>query len=362
MAARRFTTVEKRFRTDDALRTSYVQFMDEYQQLGYMQEVKTRVALPQFFLPHHAIHRPDSSTTKIRVVYDGSAKSSNQLSLNDLMLTGLTVQPSMLCIVINSRFHRFVMKADVEKMYCQALVHPDDRLLQQVAWRRKESEPLKTYCSNTITYGTSCAPYLGTRVLNQLADDEGHDFPLAAFIDKKDFYVDDVLTGADSIETLVNTSTQLDDLLKRGGFNLRKWSANHPSILEHFPDELKENQPYLELDHTSSIKTLGLLWSPENDDFAFKVPDLPQLQRVTIRIVLSEMSQLFDPLGLIGPVVASAKMFVQRLWQEQLNWDDGLPETLQSWWLSFRESVGVIRDLRLPRCTDQESSVNSCSI
>ncbi|XP_065082351.1 uncharacterized protein LOC135704776 [Ochlerotatus camptorhynchus] len=146
MAARRFTAVEKRFRTDDALRTSYVEFMDEYQQLGHMEEVKTRVVLPQFFLPHHAIHRPDSSTTKIRVVFDGSAKSSNQLSLNDLLLTGPTIQPSMLCIVINSRFHRFVMKADVEKMYRQVLVHPDDRPLQQVAWRRKESEPLKTYC------------------------------------------------------------------------------------------------------------------------------------------------------------------------------------------------------------------------
>ncbi|XP_065083392.1 uncharacterized protein LOC135705547 [Ochlerotatus camptorhynchus] len=196
-----------------------------------MEEVKTRVALPQFFLPHHAIHRPDSSTTKIRVVFDGSAKSSNQLALNDLLLTGPTVQPSMLCIVINSRFHRFVMKADVEKMYRQALVHPDDRLLQQIAWRRKDSEPLKTYCLNTVTYGTSCAPYLATRVLNQLADDEGHDFPLVASIVKKDFYVDDVLTGADNIETLVDTSTQLDDLLKRGGFNLRKWSANHPSTV-----------------------------------------------------------------------------------------------------------------------------------
>lgn len=79
----------------------------------------------------------------------------------------------MLCIVVNARFHRFVMKADVEKMFRQIIVHPDDRNLQQIVWRRNECEPLKIYRLNTVTYGTSCAPYLSTHVLNQLADDEG---------------------------------------------------------------------------------------------------------------------------------------------------------------------------------------------
>ncbi|XP_065094610.1 uncharacterized protein LOC135715141 [Ochlerotatus camptorhynchus] len=355
-AARRFSALERRFRSDETLYKSYTDFMEEYERLGHMEEVKTRVALPQYFLPHHAVHRPDSSTTKIRVVFDGSAKSSNQLSLNDLLLTGPTVQPSMLCIVVNSRFHRFVMKADVEKMFRQALVHPDDRLLQQVAWRRNESEPLKTYSLNTVTYGTSCAPYLATRVLNQLADDEGHDFPLAAPIVKKDFYVDDVLTGSESIEALVKTSIQLTELLKRDGFNLRKWSANHPSILEHFPEELKEHQLPLELDRSASIKALGLLWFPKEDVFGFKVPDFPALPHVTKRLVLSEMSQLFDPLGLVGPVVASAKMFVQRLWQEKLSWDEKLPDILQSWWLSFRAAIGIVRNLRVPRWVFEESA------
>ncbi|XP_062556914.1 uncharacterized protein LOC134221744 [Armigeres subalbatus] len=349
IAARRFSAVERRFRSDETLRKSYADFMEEYERLGHMEEVMTRVALPQYFLPHHAILRPDSSTTKIRVVFDGSSKSSNQLSLNDLLLTGPTVQPPMICTIINSRFHRFVMKADAEKMFRQILVHPEHRNLQQIAWRQEECKPLKIYRLNTVTYGTSCAPYLSTRVLNQLADDEGNDFPLAASIVKNDFYVDDLLTGANTIEALVEASTQLDGLLKRGGFTLRKWSSNHPSILAHLPESLKEDQTSLELDRSDSIKTLGLLWFPVADEFGFKVPDLPPLQHVTKRIVLSEMSQLFDPLGLIGPVVASAKMFVQQLWQEKLTWDEELPETLRSWWLSFRASTNIIRDLRVPR-------------
>lgn len=349
IAARRFTAVERRFRADESLRSSYVQFMEKYQQLGHMEEVKTRVALPQYFLPHHAIHRPDSSTTKTRVVFDGSCKSSNHLSLNDLLLTGPTVQPTLLSIVLNFRLHRYVMTADIEKMYRQVLVHPDDRPLQQILWRTQESEPLKPFQMNTVTYGTSCAPFLATRALNQLADDDGKEFPLAAPIVKQDFYVDDLLTGADSIEELVQISQQLTDLLNGGGFPLRKWSANHPAILEHIPEDRRETQKELELDQSPTIKTLGLLWFPNEDLFGFKVPKLPVLEKVTKRIALSEMSQLFDPLGLVGPIVASAKMFVQQLWQENLNWDDELPEKLKNWWLSFRASIDEVRNLRVPR-------------
>lgn len=349
MAARRLAAVEKRFRTNEALRFSYVQFMEEYEQLGHMEEVKARGALPQFFLLHHAVHRPDSVTTKIRVVFDGSAKGSNSISLNDLLLCGPTVQPSLQAILLNFRFHRYVMKADIEKMYRQVLTHPLDRSLLQVVWRKSESEPVKSYQLNTVTYGTSCAPYLATRTLNQLADDDGDMFPLAAPVVKKDFYVDDLLTGADTIEKLVEVNRQLTGLLNKGGFPLRKWSANHPAILAHVPETLQETATELEVDSSATIKTLGLLWYPQEDQFGFKVPDLPTLDKVTKRIALSEVSQLFDPLGLIGPTVASAKMFVQQLWYENLNWDDELPEKLQAWWLSFRASIEEIRKFRVPR-------------
>ncbi|XP_053698608.1 uncharacterized protein LOC128745559 [Sabethes cyaneus] len=350
--------MEKRFRADDSLRSSYVQFMEEYRQLGHMEEVQSRVALPQYFLPHHAIHRPDSSTTKIRVVFDGSAKSSNHVSLNDLLLTGPTVQPTLLSIVLNFRLHRYVMTADIEKMYRQILVHPDDRSLQKILWRKGESDSIKPYQLNTVTYGTSCAPYLATRTLNQLADDDGHAYPLAASVLKHDFYVDDLLTGSDNLDTLLQTNQQLCQLLKQAGFSLRKWSANKSTVLQHIPEKDRETLEVLELDQSPSIKTLGLLWFPSEDLFGFKIPKLPVLGKVTKRIALSEVSQLFDPLGLVGPIVASAKMFVQQLWMEDLNWDDELPERLQSTWLSFRTSINDIKALRVPRWVLGSSTIS----
>ncbi|XP_055623070.1 uncharacterized protein LOC129766528 [Toxorhynchites rutilus septentrionalis] len=323
--------------------------MTEYEQLGHMEEVKTRVAMPQFFLPHHAIHRSDSSTTKTRVVFDGSSKSGSHLSLNDLLLTGPTVQPPLLSIILNFRLHQYVITADIEKMYRQIMVHIDDRPLQQILWRKQESDPIKTYRLNTLTYGTSCAPFLATRKLIQLADDEGADFPMAAASVKKNFYVDDLLVGADSIDSLTKTCEQVDGLLNRAGFSLRKWSANHPSLSRHIPEDRRETQTELELDRAHSIKALGLLWFPVEDELGFKVPEFPLLTKVTKRTALSEMSRLFDPLGLIGPIIAKAKMFVQQLWKENLQWDDELPEQLITWWLAYRAKLNNIRKLRVPR-------------
>ncbi|XP_058445362.1 uncharacterized protein LOC131426546 [Malaya genurostris] len=264
----------------------YVSFMEEYRNLGHM-ELSPRAEHFQFVLPHHAIHRPESSTTKTRIEFEATCKGITQLSLNDILLVGPIVQPSLLTIVLNFRSPKFVCIAD-----------PADRKLQQLT---------------TITYGTASAPYLATRVLNELAEDEGAKFPLGASIIREGFYVDDVLTGSDDIDELIESSKQLSQLLELAGFRLRKWCFNKPQIIVHIPDQLKESLPLTEIDRSTTVKTLGLLWSHDSDHFGFKIPHLPKLSTVRKIIVVSEMAQLFDPLGIVGAVILSAKIFVQQL-------------------------------------------------
>ncbi|XP_062704432.1 uncharacterized protein LOC134286776 [Aedes albopictus] len=348
VAQRRFWAIKRKFAANHEFKSEYVKFMEEYAALGHM-ELSPRVEIPQFVLPHHAIFRLDSSTTKTRVVFDATCKGSSQLSLNDVLLVGPIVQPPLLAIVLNWRIPRFVFKADIEKMFRQIWVHPLDHRFLQVLWRTSATQPLQRYQLTTVTYGTSCAPYLATRVLNQLAEDEGHRYPLGAKVILKGFYMDDALSGEDDLETAVETVIQLAELLKLGGFNLRKWSSNDPRILAHLPDELKEFAPETEIDDSGNIKTLGLLWSHVTDEFGFKIPSLPPSIKVSKRVVASEMAQLFDPLGLVGSVVMSAKMFIQKLWAIGIPWDDDLPENLRDWWLRFHEEIPQLADLKIPR-------------
>lgn len=131
-----------------------------------MQKVPDRTqATTTYYLPHHPVLKPTSSSTKLRVVFDASIKSSSGLSLNNILLIGPTVQDDLFAIISRFRLHKYVMTADVTKMYRQILVDDAQTDLQRILWRKQPEDDIKTSRLNTITYGTSSAPYLATRCL-----------------------------------------------------------------------------------------------------------------------------------------------------------------------------------------------------
>ena len=139
-------------------------FMKEYEQLGHMEPVKPQEGKqPCYFLPHHPVFKATSTTTKTRVVLNGGAKTSNGLSLNDILQVGPTVQQDLDSIVLWFRTHQVCFTADITKMYRQSNVHPQERYLQRILWRYSSDEPIQEYNLTTATYGTSSAPYLATR-------------------------------------------------------------------------------------------------------------------------------------------------------------------------------------------------------
>jgi len=122
-----------------------------------------------YFIPHHCVLKPYSSTTKLRVVFDASAPSSTGNSLNNILRVGTTVQSDLLSILLRFRTHCFVFTADVEKMYRQIWVHPQVKGYQLIVWRRSPLDKMRYFHFNTMTYGTACAPYLATKCLQHLA-------------------------------------------------------------------------------------------------------------------------------------------------------------------------------------------------
>ncbi|XP_055589513.1 uncharacterized protein LOC129741756 [Uranotaenia lowii] len=259
-AERRFYLLERKLQATPELKVQYLQFMAEYETLGHMREIndEEQSDTPQYFLPHHAVLRPESTTTKLRTVFDASCKSKSGLSLNDVLLPGPTIQDTLVAIILRFRMFPYVVAADITKMYRQILVDPTDQPLQRILWRQFPDEPLKTYQLLTVTYGTNCAPFLATRVLKQLAEDEATNYPLAAAVVHKGFYMDDVLTGSREVQELKETVKQLDELMKSAGFKLAKWASNCTEVLREIPLQNKREEEELELDHESSVTTLGL--------------------------------------------------------------------------------------------------------
>ncbi|XP_029677734.1 uncharacterized protein LOC115244312 [Formica exsecta] len=302
------------------LATEYREFMSDYQRLGHMRPApiaQTHIN-QQVYLPHHGVIRESSSTTRLRVVFNASSVTSNGTSLNDHLNAGPKLQTDLMSVILQWRRYKYVYSSDIAKMYRQIHIDARDIDYQRILWKSSLSEPLIDYQLLTVTYGMACAPFLALRVLKQLVRDEGQHFPLAVSILSDNIYVDDLLFGADDTTQIRLARDQLNSILYRGGFLLRKWASNSPSLLEDIDiadHGLATKKPLAE---DEQIKILGIGWNPANDIFEFRM-SLADNAPETKRTILSGIARLYDPLGWVTPVTITAKIFMQ-----QLPLDEGL--------------------------------------
>ncbi|XP_034945021.1 uncharacterized protein [Chelonus insularis] len=238
-AMRLLHSLQTKFANDAEYHQLYSSFLKEYEQLGHMIKLPsdTPPKQPSFLLPHHGVKRESSTTTKLRVVFNGSCKTINGQPINELLHSGPKLQLDLFNILIWIRQHRYMFSTDIEKMYRQIQVHPEDWKLQQILW--KDDDKVITFQLTTVTYGLACAPYLALRSVLQLIEDEGKNFPLAIDTMLKGRYVDDIFGGADSIKEAEQKAKQVNNLCMAGGLPLRKWISNNAEILKEVPDEYK---------------------------------------------------------------------------------------------------------------------------
>ncbi|GFW90513.1 integrase_H2C2 domain-containing protein [Trichonephila clavipes] len=209
--------------------------------------------------------------------------------------------------------HKYAFTTDIEKIFCVINIHLEQTCLQRILWKKGIGEPIKTYELTTVTYGTVSAPYLATRTLKHLAMDEANNFPLAAPVVLSDCYMDDILSGSESIEEITSNLQQYD---------------------------------FLESDET---KALGIILNPKLDCFLFRI-EQQRPTSFTKRMVLSTIARIFDPLGLLGPIITWAKIFMQRLWLLELGLSDELPFKEEKEWRQFIDSLEAVNNMSIDRC------------
>lgn len=317
-----FLASEKRLQQQVDKQQHYIDFMSEMLAMGHMK----RSCQAGYFVPHHLISRPSSTTTKHRVVFNASFKSDSGYSLNDMLLVGPTIQDDVFCHLIRWRELPVATTADIEKMYRMIFVRQEDQKFQQVWWRADPSQPLLSYALTTVTYGTASAPFQATRCLKKLAEDEHNEFCDVTNELEKHFYMDDYTSSFCNSSEAARTKHRLSQLLLSGGFNCRKWHSNDPALNS---DEVD----------TNSATVLGVKWNKLEDTIEISFVDMKLHQVITKCTVLSETAQLFDPLGLAAPVVVLAKLFIQKLWLDNLDWTEELPSHLAEEWMTFRDSL-----------------------
>uniref|UniRef100_A0A1B0CT72 DUF5641 domain-containing protein n=2 Tax=Lutzomyia longipalpis TaxID=7200 RepID=A0A1B0CT72_LUTLO len=211
-------------------------------------------------------------------------------------------------------------------------------------YNEHKSHPIQDFRVTRVCFGIASSPFLATRALIQLALDHQSTHPLAAAALLSAFYMDDLLFSCSSLEEALQTKAQLIEVLNSAGFPLTKWSGNHKELLSG--DASEDADTHFE---DTITKTLGLKWNRNLDTFGFVSPISPTENCTTKRQLTSAVARLFDPVGLIGPVIILAKVLIQEVHHHCKNWDDPLPGELIAKWQEFIQTSQSIDQLSIPR-------------
>ncbi|XP_076660083.1 uncharacterized protein LOC143363372 [Halictus rubicundus] len=221
--------------------------------------------------------------------------TNSGIALNDALHTGPKIQDDLLHILLRFRIHRYVLTGDIEKMYRQ--------FLRKILLR--------------------------------------------------DFYVDDVLTGTSTIEEALSLREDLTQILKTARLTIRQWASNDLTLLTGLPEQAINKKLYL--GESSTLKTLGIVWNSSNDSITYAVETCSPPSRSTKRSITSEIAKIYDPLGLLGPVIITAKMLLQRIWTIKVDWDESLPMDIHTEWIRFYNKLPALNNITFPRRTIIES-------
>lgn len=344
-ALRRFLNLEKRLESSDDLRLRYNQAMQDYITRGHMVKVADGdLGLPGYYIPHLGVFK-DSSSTPLRIVFDAGAKTDNFVSLNDILYTGPKLQSDVVAVLLNFRLFEVAMTADIRQMYRMINVCEEHRQFQRLLWRFSSDDPLSTYELTTVVFGLNSSPFLALRTVRQLATDEIDSFPEASRAVFHDMYMDDYVTSVPKLDRAIALFQQMVGLFRSGGFSLVKWSSNSQDLLSEIPEDLRSTEMVQFCSQT--LRILGLQWNPHLDVLSFQIS--PPDTQFTKRKILSAIARIYDPLGILSPVVLYAKLLMKELWELKIDWDDIVPPEIFRDWDIFCREFPILCDFSIPR-------------
>ena len=323
------------------------------------------------YLPHLAALNPRSETTPVRIVFDASRVQGGGPSLNQILAKGPDNFINILAGVILSFWNgREAAKGDVRKMYNCVQLTQEDAYVQCFLWRSLDTtrEP-DTYQVTVNNIGVKPAGVIAALALQNSSSMHRDKFPETARQLADESYVDDLSITAPNKQVLKTRTCKADLILKHAAMKVKKWTYSGDDLsmdVGNLVQVVAHQSPEGE-------RMLGVLWEPVRDVFKFTVkinlsplknkarlgPDLSKQElltnpprTVTRRQFYSQVQSLFDPIGLLAPILLKAKLLLRRTWEGEctkLSWDDPLPGSLVKDMISYFVELFDLEDIEFSR-------------
>ena len=344
--------------------TDYKTTINDMIKKGYAERVPEEELDGQpgrtWYIPHHGVCHPKKN--KLRVVYDCAA-SYKGVSLNKELLQGPDLTSSLHGVIMRFRKEPIALMGDIEAMFHQVMIPRKDRDLLRFLWWQDSSieRPIEEYRMCVHPFGATSSPAIANFALKRTAETArshyGHEV-----IDTMlhNFYVDDCLRSVPTEAEAIRLVKDLKDVCRRGGFRLTKWLSNNREVLKTIPQEDRvKNIRSLDLnrDPLPAERALGMRWKVESDTFGYSI-DL-QERPATRRGILSTVSSVYDPLGLIAPVILPAKHILQSLCQQKLGWDQPIPCGYLIRWQEWLKEITKLSEFEVDRCLKPPHTVKA---
>ncbi|XP_046556736.1 uncharacterized protein LOC124265959 [Haliotis rubra] len=316
-------SVEKRLCRDPDLADIHNQKIQELVDKDYVQiinESEAASTTESWFIPHHVIRQHE----KYRLVFNCSYEYSGQ-ALNNHLLPGSNLCSSLLGVFLRFRQKPVAISGDIQAMFHQIRLLPEDRCLLRFLWRnlQRDREP-DIYEWKVLPFGTTCSPCCATFALRKHAIDNQTEYPEIAQSILQSFYVDNCLESVSNVTEAKELIVEMRKLLAIGGFNMRQWASNSEEVIRDLPTDAKSESCELWLaqeNEDPKESTLGLSWNCVEDEISYKYRPISYHQ-LTMKVVYRILASQYDPLGYLSPYLARAKVLVRDLWIKKRQWDE----------------------------------------
>ncbi|XP_052784398.1 uncharacterized protein LOC128220159 [Mya arenaria] len=302
------------------------------------------------YIPHHAVITPQKTTTKLRVVYDASAKTRNENhSLNECLYRGPVILQQLCGMLIRFRMHRIAITADIEKAFLQIGLQLDQRDVTRFLWLKNCETPtvdkdnIQEFRFRRVPFGVISSPFLLGATVQTHMDKYSTSFAQQV---KDNIYVDNLITGTNTDGEAICCYKEVKSIFKEASMNIREWMTNSEIVNQYIPSNNRaDGKP---------MTVLGLYWNPKEDTIALKPTEAYEVETITKRVILKVVASTFDPLGLFSPVTLNGKLLMQQLWKEKLDWDDIVSDHVQEW-KTIKLDLERIPTFKLKRCVTNEA-------
>lgn len=355
VATQRALGLTRRFMKDPAFHDDYKTFMNKVIGDGHAERVPQQQLQRGdgriWFIPHHGVYHKKKNT--IRVVFDCGATYQG-ISLNGKLLQGPDLTNTLMGVLLRFRQEPIALMADIEGMFHQVRVDPDDvDFLRFLWWPNGDiTQSPQEYRMTVHLFGAVSSPSCASFALKKTADDNKDKFNAEVVNTiKLNFYVDDCLKSVPTEEQAISLTEDLRTLCAMGGFKLRKWMSNSRTVLASIPEEEKAKEVKelsLDMQQLPVERALGVRWNVEEDTFTFQLT--VKNKQNTRRGILSTVSSVYDPLGFLAPFILTAKQILQELCRSKHSWDDNIPDTVTQRWQNWLCELSTLSGFSVERC------------